>query len=71
MIRSLLRPAALPRSLPRALPIARNVTTKAPTTSSGRPSTDIAGTVAPGEEVDPQCMYRSNLSTGLDDHTLP
>jgi hypothetical protein len=54
MIRTLLRPATFSRSLPRALPAGRSVTTRAPTTSSGAPTTEISGTLAPGEEIDPQ-----------------
>jgi hypothetical protein len=54
MFRTLLRPATISRSLPRALPAARSVTTRAPTTSSGQPSTEISSTLAPGEEIDPQ-----------------
>lgn len=56
MIRTLLRTPTLARAAPRAVIASRSVTTRAPTNSSGTPSTDIAGTVAPGEEIDPQCM---------------
>ena len=56
MIRTLLRPSTLARAAPRTVLAGRSVTTRAPTNSSGTPSTDIAGTVAPGEEIDPQCM---------------
>ena len=56
MIRTLLRTPTLARSAPRAVVAGRSVTTRAPTNSSGTPSTDIAGTLAPGEEVDPQRM---------------
>ena len=54
MIRTLLRTPTLVRATPRAVVAGRSVTTRAPTNSSGTPSTDIAGTLAPGEEVDPQ-----------------
>jgi hypothetical protein len=56
MIRTLLRTPTLARATPRAVVASRSVTTRAPTNSSGTPSTDIAGTLAPGEEVDPQRM---------------
>jgi hypothetical protein len=56
MIRTLLRTPTLARATPRTVVAGRSVTTRAPTNSSGTPSTDIAGTLAPGEEIDPQRM---------------
>jgi hypothetical protein len=56
MIRTLLRTPTLARATPRSVVAGRSVTTRAPTNSSGTPSTDIAGTLAPGEEIDPQRM---------------
>jgi hypothetical protein len=56
MIRTLLRPTTLTRSAPRTILAGRSVTTRAPTNSSGGATTEISGTLAPGEEVDPQRM---------------
>lgn len=54
MIRTLLRPTTFTRAAPRTVLAGRSVTTRAPTNSSGSPTTEISGTLAPGEEVDPQ-----------------
>ena len=56
MIRTLLRPTTFARAAPRNVLTGRSVTTRAPTNSSGSPTTEISGTLAPGEEVDPQRM---------------
>jgi hypothetical protein len=67
MIRTLLRPSTLARSTPRVVFAGRSVTTRAPTNSSGSPSTEI-GALAPGEEIDPQ---RMSLVSWFIDELLP